>query len=221
MIRVFIDIETLPTGDYPSLDEIQAPSNYKDPVKINAYKVANQEEKYRKRAVNSLSGRILCIGYAIEDAPALCIYSRDSEREVLERFNDIIAEIVHGYTSPPNLAFIAHNGNMFDFKWIAQRAIKYNLPAIKKYFPNSKFDSRGLDTMTLFGMTDYRDMSSMDNICAFLGIKSSKSEMDGSMVYEYWKDGKDDDIIKYCISDIYTLRDIATALDIVATNDEV
>ena len=62
--KIFIDIETIPSETMPSLDDLQAPANYKDEAKIKAWKEANQVEAWKKQALNSMQGRIICIGWS-------------------------------------------------------------------------------------------------------------------------------------------------------------
>ena len=50
-------------------------------------------------------------------------------------------------------------------------------------------------------------MISQDNLCRALGLPP-KDIMKGSDVYQYWKDGRYDEILEYNKEDVRTVRDI-------------
>ena len=63
-----------------------------------------------------------------------------------------------------------------------------------------------LDTMEMWKFGDYKHYTSLDLLCHVLGVKTSKSEMDGSMVNQAYWSGRKEEIKKYCMEDV-----IATA----------
>ena len=72
--NLFIDMETLPTTDGAVIEriiaEIEAPSNYKDPEKIAAYKAEKAASVVAKTALDGSLGRIAVIGFAFNhEAP--------------------------------------------------------------------------------------------------------------------------------------------------------
>ncbi|MDO8657114.1 MAG: hypothetical protein Q7K55_00100, partial [Candidatus Levybacteria bacterium] len=48
----------------------------------------------------------------------------------------------------------------------------------------------------------------LDTLAKVLGLPSSKDEMDGSMVWEYYQNGKLEDIKKYCMKDVVLTRQV-------------
>jgi predicted PolB exonuclease-like 3'-5' exonuclease len=53
-----------------------------------------------------------------------------------------------------------------------------------------------------------RDMVGLDALATGLNVPSPKTEMNGSMVYVYYKAGRLDEIHEYCKRDVETVRKI-------------
>src|SRR6056297_2744882 len=91
-MEIYIDIETLPGTERPKPEDIEAPKNYKDPAKIRAYQQERVEDPYRSQALDSMRGRIVCIGWATRSDPAeALIVGQDgieTESELLASFQD-------------------------------------------------------------------------------------------------------------------------------------
>ena len=203
MINIFIDIETIPSEVKPSLDEIKAPANYKDEAKILAYKIDNQEEEWKKQALLSHAGRIICIGYALNDDPAQIISG--SEREITLKFSEILSE-----NKNKMKYFIGHNIRAFDLKFLQHRLWKYGS---SERFPRGKYSGNILDTMVEFGCNDYRDMTSLSNVAKFFDLPAKAGK--GSDVFDWWQKGELDTIYEYCKGDVELVRLVAKKMNLV------
>lgn len=53
---------------------------------------------------------------------------------------------------------------------------------------------------------DRTRVQKLDTLAKVLGLPTSKDEMDGSMVWQYFQDGKIDEICKYCMKDVELTR---------------
>lgn len=215
---VYLDIETLPLGepDYEQIKTVdewleEAPKSY-SASKRNLWaidKAENQKDEidkeFRKRSLNSLKGRIFCIALAYNDGEIDVVHYHKDEKHMMEEFEAWIETNVGHHIF--NAAFVAHNIKKFDMLWLAQRAYKYNMSYLKRILPTGKFDKRILDTNDIFNTFAYGQYTKMDDIAEFLGIEG-KGDMDGSQVYDYYLDGKYDEIEEYCKDDVRILRDI-------------
>lgn len=227
MNYLFLDIETIPTGEYPSLDEIEVPGNYKTPEAINKYKVENQEKQFRKRALISTEGQIICISMVLLEEHE---FPPQDEREVEDRNawtsislfidNNSTEQVARGVReevellrlldtnledfNANELIFVGHNIKNFDLKWLLHRAYKYNCLNLIRLLPKSRYDKNVIDTMEQFNGTaaGAHEYVSLDSICKYLGVPTSKGELDGSKVYDYYLEGKIDEIVKYCEKDV-------------------
>lgn len=200
MRKMYIDLETLPSETPPSPDEIQPPKNYKDPAKIHAYQEDKIEESHRKQSLDSMQGRILCIGYAFDDEPANCIYDTNAdEQALLSGLSGVIDK--HG------VQWVGHNIRSFDLLWIYRKAIKYGLYHLAWSIPTARYTDAIVDTMDLWSGPAWKEYCKLDAIAQFLGIPN-KNGFDGSMVYDAWLTGEHGKIQEYCKQDVEMVRAI-------------
>ena len=200
MTQLFVDIETLPGPTMPNLDDIAAPKNYKNAEKILAYKEDNQEKLWKKEALLSHKGRILCIGYAINDEPVQCLYDGWSDEEALmKKFNTALSSI------HDNVDWIGKS-TQFDCMFLYQRAVKYKCASVLAHLnPTTRQNIKDI-TWDFGRFLDYRYMVSLDDMAHFFNVESSKEIMRGSEVFDYWMAGKHALIEKYNKADVELTR---------------
>ena len=201
MPKLFIDIETLPSEVMPSPDEITPPSNYKDPAKIRAYQESKVEECYRKQSLDSMKGRILCIGWAVDDEEPQCVYSPDADEDV------ILATFHRCIEHHPSVEWVGHAIKHFDLLWLCRKSIKYNLHKLAWMIPTARYADAITDTAELWSFTDWKNYCKLDDIAKFLGIPG-KNGFDGSMVYDAWLAGEHEKIREYCKDDVRMVREV-------------
>lgn len=194
MQTLFIDIETIPGEEMPSLDSIKAPANYKDEAKILAYKEANQEEEWHKQSLNSMQGRILCIGVACEDRNPV-VYT-----DLVAFDRDIMA--IHS-----EVQWVGHNIAKFDAKWLVRHGIRSGL-SFPSRFSLDRYRGNVRDTMTLWACGDYQDYTKLDDLARFLGVGRKTPGIDGSQVWDFYRAGRIDEIKAYCADDVILTRDV-------------
>lgn len=203
MNKLFIDIETVPGPEYPTLDDVLAPGNYKDPAKIQAYKKEKLEEVYRKQALDSMQGQILCIAWALDDDPmqSLCM-DTFSDGYLLGSF---ASELLDLPISLDSLIWVGHNIRTFDLSWLWRKALKHGLYTFAKHIPRQKGDKRIHDTLEMWA-ADYRDYVSLDAIAQFLGLPGKDGN--GSDVFDMWQERRLEDIAAYCREDVELARKV-------------
>jgi len=203
--NVYLDIETYGGKHKPSLEDIAAPSNYKDPEKILKYRQERLQDAWGKQALNPLKGEIICIGYAIDSHKPECIIGE--EEDIVSTFSEVLRTLSY-------INLIGYNVLGFDFPWLYLRAVKYNLPILKSVLPEKKNDTGYKDLMqevssTLYGKDSYL---SLNDVCGFFGLKG-KEGMDGSMVHQAFVDGKIQEIAEYCKDDVERNRSLYKLLN--------
>lgn len=216
---ITLDIETLPCEDDLIRAEvaagIKAPGNIKLPTSIAKWeaedKPAAVDEALRKTSFDGTYGRVLCIGWAVDDdAPRTLIGDEDI---VLSGFFDALLKSLtitnHGRQLEADSVFIGHNLTGFDLRFLWQRAVlnKIKPPsAILTACKAKPWDKSVADTMLMWHpATDKR--ISLDKLCKALGVQTSKGDMDGSKVYEEYKAGNLDKIAAYCRADVAATRE--------------
>jgi len=94
---IFLDIETVPSGPKPTIDQLKPPAQMKLADTIAKWRndtIARTEDLddlYRKRALSYIDGRILCIGYAIGQGPVKGLID-DDEEALITRFEEALLE---------------------------------------------------------------------------------------------------------------------------------
>lgn len=206
-MQIYIDIETIPGEHRPCVDEVQAPANYKDPEKIRAYQLANVDEAYRKQALDSMAGRIWCIGVAIDDGPVTVSVS-DNENDLVGGLHNMLNKETHGVVCQSDMVFIGHNAFAFDMKWIWRRAVKIGCKSLAQRINFDRYRGNIRDTMTMWGCGDNRDYVSLDKLAEFLGVGRKAPGMDGSKVFDLWQAGDTAAVIEYCKQDVELTREV-------------
>lgn len=191
-MTIFFDLETIP-ADEAIVDLVREqferrsarPSTY--PKKEITF-----EEYLHGTSLDPNFGRILCIGYAIDDQPALITHG-DSEKEILEEFWKIAKGADH---------IVGHNAVAFDVPFLWKRSVLNGVkPTLDLMNPDLVHD-----TMLLWDMSMPRKHTSLDLVSKLLGIPSSKGQMHGGEVYDYYRTGRLQEIYDYCQRDVVATR---------------
>lgn len=199
------DIETipqqnLPDDQKPQFDETTVKlGNLKDPEKVKA-KIESAKDEFKtgltkKMSLESNYCQIISIGYIEIDARLKelrrgVIFDETGDKSIIQEFKTIY----NGQT------LVGWNSKMFDIPIIWKRAI---LNGIRSPFYNyqslcSPYNDNSIDLMrTWNGSTGW---GKMIDCAKRLGIPA-KSGMDGSMIYDAFKDGKYEDIKAYNLED--------------------
>ena len=199
-VNLYLDLETWAGNTKPTLNTIEAPANYKDPDKIQAYKVENLDKVYRKQALDSMKGEIICLCYAINDGAVVALTG--TEEDILTQFDDMLG----GY---PWSIFIGHNILRFDLPWLFHRGVKFGLKSLKFIVPHAKNDMAMVrDTLNIFAGTAFGSDSwySLDELAQFLGLDSK--EFNGSEIHDLYLAGNINKIIEHCSYDVSLVRTI-------------
>lgn len=207
MKNCYLDIETRPAGQHINPKELTPPANMSKQDTIDLWYQEKAPvialEKYRNRALDSMEGEILCIGYAFEDEPQ-CVYG-STEETVLRVFGDELKRA--GGEWKEQLTFVGWNITAFDIPWIWRKAIKYGLKDLRNAFNRDRYKGNHIDLMLTWA-TDFKDYNKMDNVAKFLGLPGKTGDITGATVYDAYLEGRIDDIRDYCKNDVLTIREI-------------
>lgn len=214
-MNLYLDIETIPT-DRTDVREyiaatVSAPAQMKKAETIAAWEASDKpaavEEAIAKTGLDGSFGRICCIGWAVEDEGATTAYSPDNEAFVLREF----ARILTGQVPPSErhtTTIIGHNVSSFDLRFLTQRFIVHGIkpPMVIARAARAKpwEDQIVFDTMVQWAGVGGR--VGLDKLCLALGIQSPKGDLDGSKVWQYVKDGRIEEVARYCERDVEAAR---------------
>lgn len=195
-----LDIETASEGEKLTVEELMPlhPKTMTKEDTIRKWAEENIDSEYESRALNRLKGRIICISVKWDDEPSKIITYNESEEFMLKELAKELEDHKHIIYS---CAIVGNRIKEFDCKWILQGAFKYNVKDLIRLLPTDQNDKRLQDLSKMFNQYEYGAHTSVDDMCKFLGIESPKEKMDGSMVGEYFRSGRLDEIYKYCMLD--------------------
>lgn len=162
------------------------------------------DAEWRKGSFDGGVGAICVIGYAFNDDPVKTVIC-DIESAGINAF---ISDI-HAATEAHNnggIEYIGHNVIGFDLPFLWKRAVINRLPY--HGIPKDARHGAGRVFDTMVAWAGFKDRISLDNLAGILGLPSSKDEMDGSMVCDYWLAGKKEEIANYCAKDVELTRKI-------------
>lgn len=212
---LFIDIETVPQK--PEYSELPEHLKQLWDKKSTYIKTENQTsaDVYERAGIYAEFGKIICISAGViiqkngERYYRVKSFYDQNEKTLLSEFN----EMLNKFTSKKEKKICAHNGQEFDFPYIARRSLINGLK-----IPESldiagakpwEIKERLLDTLQLWKFGDYKNYTSLDLLCAVFDIPTPKDDIDGSMVAGvYYLDGDIDRIIRYCEKDTLALANL-------------
>jgi len=199
--KMFLDIETLPAPEHMH-DVLREIHEYKKKKKRrNGEKYATSFESFLAgTGLDGTFGRILCISYAINDGMVSCICDED-EKKVLENFWEAARDAD---------LFVGFNIIDFDMKYIVQRSMVHGIrPKTKMPLSFARYRNYPMyDCMHEWNQWSFGRGVGLDALARALGLPTSKTNMDGSEVFAYYKKGKIKEICAYCNADVEVTRKI-------------
>ena len=198
--KLFFDIETIPAKD----------ENKEAAVRITLNKITQRNPKtkitsklkdfaFRQSAISGDFGRIFCIGYAINDQDIEII--NGTEQEILKEWWEVANQAD---------LFIGHNIMDFDLRFFFKRSIVNNIKPAAKHLNLSFARYRNFpifDTMREWEKWSSNYIS-LDSLAKILDLPTSKDNIDGSQVYDYYLKRKYKDIYNYCKKDVILTRNV-------------
>lgn len=210
MSLLFLDIETVPANDTITEEDLisSMPGTIKKEESKTKWLSENNDKNgkaakaiVKKRSLSHYECKIVCLSYSFNGNKVQAITG--TEVLILTRLQDVIMEFLNTQSDGSGLDLVGHNIKEFDAPIIFLRAAKYNLLKLHEIF---YFGKKGMiDTMALGTYFDYKGKVSLDTLCAFFDIPTPKGEMDGSKVYDAYKEGRIEDVAKYCNKDVEAL----------------
>jgi len=153
--------------------------------------------------------RIVVISALLRNSDGLRIFSldeqADGEREIVRRFFDGLDRYC------PDL--VSWNGSGFDLPVLQYRALKHGVTAARYWeigdtdrdfrYNNylSRFHWRHIDLMDVLAGFQIGGRASLEHTAQLLGLPG-KLGMSGAQVWDYYLEGRQADIVRYCETDV-------------------
>lgn len=216
--RLFIDVETLPPAE-EARDSINP---------ALAYKLENRhcapeseavagctKEQFRRLSLHAEYGRVLSVGMIVEqDGEIVCRGVLGRERESM-RFHLDEARTLKGFWNQlrgfdeKRDIIIGHNIYDFDLPFLYKRSVIQSVrPSVRLSF--ARYRSRPIfDTMKEWELWAWRPGIKLEELAEVLRLGMTKIEgMDGSCIYDRFREGRHQEIADYCIRDVELTREI-------------
>lgn len=212
---LFLDIETVP--HFPAYDEMSADWQklWAEKMKNSVSEAVTPADLYERAGIYAEFGRIICIsaGYLFQRRGdwffRVKSFYDDDEKRLLRHFGDALVK----FENVGKKRLCAHNGQEFDFPYIARRMLVngLRLPKILDIAGAKPWEVKDflLDTLQLWKFGDYKHYTSLSLLCQIFDIPTPKDDIDGSQVAHVYYQGNDlDRIIRYCEKDTMAVANL-------------
>ena len=213
---LLLDIETVPmVNDFSSLSP-EWQSLWWDKISKTVPENTTPEDAWKRRAgILAEFGKIICISTAYfyeDDNRNLCLkiksISGDNETEVLNGFTELCNKM---YKHNKNFQFGGHNIKEFDIPYICRRLLinRLPLPEYLSLHDKKPWEVKMFDTLNWWKFGDNKNYITLHLLATILGIPTSKTDIDGSMVQEvFYKDNDLNRIVECCQRDVVVTANI-------------
>lgn len=194
MIKLFFDIETLPSADE------QRDIHLEILRKRNGSIEKTDIELHQTTSFEGTFGRVCCIGIIKEGPKGIIqkeVFSGD-EKTMLTQFWNAATGVWR---------FVGHNIWGFDLPFLYKRSIINGVKPLPLNFARYR-NVPIYDTMMEWELWNFGSKQSLDTLAKILDLPTSKDEMNGSMVADYFEQGRIEEIKKYCMKDVELTRKV-------------
>jgi 3'-5' exonuclease len=212
---IFLDIETVPLApEYNGLNE-KWKQLWEHKMRFQINNDEPVEVLYNRAGIYAEFGRIICIsvGYVYQKNGELffrvkSFYHEDEKILIQQFFSTLEAFIKAG-----KRRLCAHNGQEFDYPYIARRALVNNLqlPKLFDMAGSKPWETKDqlIDTLQLWKFGDYKHYTSLSLMCELFNIPTPKDDIDGSQVAQiYWEEKNIERIVRYCEKDTLAVANL-------------
>lgn len=202
-MHLYVDIETAPLPDERLAElepEFEASASLRDLEKIAADIAAKRARWRRDAGLSALTGRVIALGWALDDQPATCIMWPEA---------DLLSHLVGLLRGEDYIqaTIVGHNIESFDLPFLMRRGWAHGITLPPWLFSQGRVSRRAVcDTMLLWSLGDRENRISLPNLCRHLGIKPPVG--DGAEVARQYREGETDAITAHCLDDVRATREV-------------
>lgn len=212
---LFIDIETVPIAPGFSKLEVSWQKLWEHKVQFKIGDGESVEELYDRAGIYAEFGKIVCIsaGYVTQKKGEYFFrvksFYDDDEKKLIGNFFNAWEQ----FSRAGKRKLCGHNGQEFDFPYIARRALVHNLrlPKIFDIAGAKPWEVKNMliDTLQLWKFGNYKHYTSLSLLCELFNIPTPKDDIDGSQVCSvYWEENDLDRIVTYCEKDTLAVANL-------------
>lgn len=167
-MKAIFDIETAPLAEdkiRQFMPDFEAPSNYKDPEKIKAYREEKAKEWLQRGALDAITGRVLVIGMIAPNGNLNAL--EGDEPKILAEFWDIVTGwLDHG------VDIVGFNSHRFDLPFLVRRSLinSVAIPQRLRVSQGRYWNDHFIDLMAVWSCGNRDQTISLDNLSRTLGV---------------------------------------------------
>jgi hypothetical protein len=211
MSNLWIDIETCPTQDVhlrtAIRQNLKAPSNYKDPAKIEAWLNENEQAALDKTALDGLYGEVIAIAWAWDEANVVAkVRPLDMDDGVFISTAFTMIANNHPHPAPGRLPATWSGWNVaFDYRFLWKRCIKHGVispltwPHVNQRYPDVN------DAMELWAGRS-GDAKALGKVAPALLGEGKVS--DSATLWHAWMGGDHSTVHDHAVTDLEQTRDL-------------
>jgi len=209
---IFFDIET--AGLYPTLEELKTQDQHLADLWVKRCKWLQKQVEpgestdpsdlwINRSSLHPEFGRIVCVTFGVftpEGVERLTSFYGDDEKDILEKTNKVLAN-----SRSKSYKLSGQNIKNFDIPYLGKRMLINNVTPdpIIQIWNKKPWETSFLDLAEIFSFGAWgQTFSSLDLISHVLGVPTSKDNMEGSQVHEYYWSGRSEEIKSYCEQDV-------------------
>lgn len=219
---LFLDIETVGIesdldflySEFPHLHRMWGETGYDYCKRRYPNEDLGTNEMFiKKAALLPEFGKIVCVsvGFILPNGETKLDSFTGKEKDILENVCKLFDRV-----DKLGFRICGHNIKNFDLPYIGKKMLIHGLklPKILPTYNDKPWETKVVDTKEVWGFNSYIGLSSLDLICASLGVESPKSgELKGENMHKYYYDWseekekslgikRDDNIKEYCEKDV-------------------
>lgn len=226
MSIIHFDLETIPSQADGAVESIR--ENIKPPATMSVQATIDKwyaekaddaaNEQHRKQSFDGALGEIISIAWALDDGPVNVNYrSDDNEAGLLRSFFADINDLTDKYGQKVHIStWSGHYITGFDLRFLWQRCVMLGVrPTVHIPYEAKPWDSKVFDTKVAWtGTGQYSGIGSLDALSKAFGMEG-KGDIDGSKVYDYWLDGRIEEIAEYNKQDVEKCRSLYNKMNFI------
>lgn len=143
-----------------------------------------QEQKWiESAALNAITGKVLAIGYQINNQPTCIIDGKGDEAEILKTFWELVRQ-------QRECIFVGFNIGEFDIPFLIRRSHKHDITPVFYYVKRVRgYLPRVFDARDDWALGEWKASGTLGQISAMMGGKS-KLDGAGKLFYRLWQEDR-------------------------------
>ena len=201
MNPITLDIETVAIDDVSTylVEPVNAPDNWKDPVKIAAYIAEAKAKQLEQAALDIDLAQVIALGIKDGDKPTQVLTAEHfPEREMLGE----LWSIWNHYTRTGTPMLVTYNGVSYDVPLLLRRSMYLDVKAPKISCDKYRHSSQQIDLMAILSLNGSKKYRGLQFYLARLGYPHGGTDITGADIAKAYADKDWAAIAQHCRMDV-------------------